>query len=336
MQLLVIAGGLGTRLRPLTFDRPKALVPLLNRPQILYLLDRLPGAVDEVLVAVNYKFEEVRDFFGRQKLGMKVTVVHESTPRGTGGAIKNVESRLRGRFAAFNGDVIDRFDLASFLRFHAGHGKIASIALGPVEDPSAFGVVVLEGDRVTRFVEKPAKGEAPSNLVNAGRYLFEPEIFEFIDGGREVSLEREVFPKILGRGLMGFRCEGFWSDAGSLPSYLNAQRLLLSHEGAGVADDADVSRGEVREPVLVGEGCFVEGRIGPNVVLGRACRIGRASVSDTALFDGVSVDDKADIRTSIVGASAAIGEGAVVRDTIVADRAQVPPHARLVGERVGP
>lgn len=336
MQLLVIAGGLGTRLRPLTFDRPKALVPLLNRPQILYLLDRLPASVDEVLVAVNYKFEEVRAFFGRHKLGAKVTVVHESTPRGTGGAIKNVEDRLRGPFAAFNGDVIDRFDLGAFIRFHEGHGKIASIALWPVEDPSAFGVVALEGDRVTRFVEKPAKDDAPSNLVNAGRYLFEPEIFEFIGGGREVSLEREVFPRILDRGLMGFRYEGLWSDAGTLPSYLNAQRLLLSHKGAGVADDAEVSRGELRAPVLVGEGCFVEGRVGPNVVLGRACRIGRASISDAALFDGVSVDDKADIQASIVGSGAAIGEGAVVRDTIVADGAQVPPHARIVGERVGP
>ncbi len=334
MQLLVIAGGLGTRLRPITLHRPKALVPLLNRPQILYLLDALPPSVDEVIVAVNYGFERVRDFFEARDVGAKVTVVHEKKPLGTGGAVKNLEGHIRGTFAACNGDVVDSIDLEAFMKFHRKHGRIGTIGLWPVEDVSAFGVVALEGDRITRFIEKPKKGQAPSNLVNAGRYIFEPEIFDFIEAGHEVSLEREVFPKLIEEGLMGYRYDGYWSDAGTLPTYLQAQALLLDHGGARIAPDAEVSRGAILPPVLVAEGAFVEGHLGPHVVLGRACRIGRSSIRESALFDGVSVDDKAEIAGSLIGSGAAIGEGAILRDTIVADGAQVLPHANLVGERV--
>lgn len=335
MQLLVIAGGFGTRLRPLTLDRPKALVPLLNRPQILHLLDGLSAAVDEVFIAVNYGFAQLRDFFKAHDLGRTVTVVEETTPLGTAGAIKNVEGHISGTFAAFNGDVVDRIDLDAFLRFHRRHGRIATLGAWPVEDPSAFGVMVLDGDRVVQFVEKP-QGPPPSNLVNAGRYIFEPEVFDFIDAGREVSLEREVFPRLVVEGLHAFRYDGYWSDAGTLATYLQAQTMLLDAGGAGVAQDADLGRAEVRDPVLVGGSCFVEGRLGPRAVLGKGCRVGRATVADAALFDGVSVDDKAEVSRSILGVGASVGEGAVLQDTIVGDGTRVAPHARLIGARVVP
>ena len=334
MQLVVIAGGFGTRLRPLTLHRPKALVPLLNRPQILYILDRLSSSVDEVIVAVNYGFAPLRDYFDAHDVGRTVTVVEETTPLGTAGAIKNVEGHIGGTFAAFNGDVVDTLDMEAFLTFHRRHGTIASLAVWPVEDPSAFGVLALDGDRATRFLEKPKASEAPSNLVNAGRYIFEPEVFDFIDSGREVSLEREVFPKLIFEGLYAFRYDGYWSDAGTLASYLHAQALLLEAGGAGIADDAEVGRAAIGKPVLIGNGCFVEGRVGPRAVLGKGCRIGRASISESALLDHVNVDDRAEIASSIVGSGASIGEGAVVQDTIVGDGAQVAPHARLVGARV--
>jgi len=334
MQLVVIAGGLGTRLRPLTNHRPKSLLPLLNRPQILYLFDRLPPTVDHVLVAVNYQYEKVRDFFKRQDLGREVTVVHEPEPRGTAGAIKNVEGRIAGTFAAFNGDVVDSLDLGDLHRFHRAKARTATLALWPVRNPSAFGVVDLSGDRITRFVEKPKPGEAPSNLVNAGRYMFEPEIFDFIPANREVSLEREVFPEIVQKGLSGYRYDGYWSDTGTLATYLEAQALLLRRQATEISPDADSGRGAVRSPVLIAEGCFVEGLLGPDVVLGRGCRIGRAQIDRSTLFEGVSVDDKAEIHASILGAHVAIGEGARVRDSIIGDGAQVPPHADLKDARV--
>jgi mannose-1-phosphate guanylyltransferase len=334
MQLVIIAGGLGTRLRPLTYARPKALVPLLNRPQILHLFERLPPAIDEVLVAVNYRFEQVKAFFESVDLGRDVTVVHESVPLGTAGALKNVAGKIDGTFAAFNGDVVDTLDIGELLRFHAERRRRGTITVAPVADPSAFGVVAVEGDRAVRFVEKPPRDEAPSNLVNAGRYVFEPDVLDLIEPGREVSLEREVFPRLVKEGLSVFRHDGPWSDAGTLQSYLRAQALLLDASGGGVAADAEVTRATIRGPVLVGPAAFAEGEVGPHAVLARGCRLGRARVSECALFDGVSVDDKADVSRSIVGESASIGEGAVVRGSIVGDGVHVAPHAKLVGESV--
>ncbi|MGQ0797262.1 MAG: sugar phosphate nucleotidyltransferase [Methanobacteriota archaeon] len=334
MQALVIAGGLGTRLRPITYSRPKALVPLLNRPQILYLLDGLPEAVDEVLIAVNYRYEEVRDFFKGRDLGRTVTVIHEEEPLGTGGAIKNVEDRIDGPFVTMNGDVIDALNLSDVVAFHEARRAAATVVVTPVEDPTAFGVVAFEGDRITRFVEKPKADEAPSNLVNAGRYVFESTIFDMIPGGRPVSLEREVFPALIPKGLAMFRYDGMWSDAGTLASYLAAQRLLLAAGRGGVAPDADIARARLVPHVLISGGGSVEGHLGPNVVVGHGCRIARATVDHAAFFDGVSVDDKAHVSHAILGERVAVGEGAVVRDSIVGDGTQVPPHAKVVDARV--
>ncbi len=334
MQLVIIAGGLGTRLRPLTLHRPKALLPLVDRPQIVHILDALPPSCDEVIVAVNFMFDQVRDFFRMRQLGVEVRVVEEKAPLGTGGAIKNVQRHIRGPFAVYNGDVVDTIDFDRLVEAHEKGGGIGTIALWPVEDVSAYGIVAIERGRITKFVEKPPKGEAPSNLANAGRYVFEPTVFDFIETGRPVSLEREVFPALMGRGLTPYRYEGFWSDAGTLPSYLNAQRLLLDAGRAKIAPDADVGAAQLLPPVYVGPGCFAEGRVGPHVVLGRTCRVGRASLTNAALYEGVSVDDKAEIAGSIIGSGAAVGEGAHVRDSILADGVQVPPHATIVDERV--
>ncbi|HEX9339903.1 MAG TPA: NDP-sugar synthase [Thermoplasmata archaeon] len=334
MQLVIIAGGLGTRLRPLTLYRPKALIPLVDRPQIAHILEALPASCDEVIVAVNYMFEQVRDFFRMRQFGVDVRVVDEPMPLGTAGAIKNVQRHLHGPFAVYNGDVVDTIDFDRLVKAHETGGGIGTIAVWPTADVSAYGVVAIEKGRVVQFVEKPAKGEAPSNLVNAGRYVFEPDVFDFIEGGRAVSLEREVFPRLIPRGLTAFRYEGFWSDAGTLPSYLNAQRLLLEAGRAKISGDADVASGKLLPPVYAGPGTFVEGRVGPYVVMGKACRIGRATVRNATLLEGVSVDDKADVVDSIAGAGAAIGEGAHVRDSILADGAQVPPYATVVDERV--
>lgn len=334
MQLVVIAGGFGTRLRPLTLRRPKALIPLLNRPQVLHVLDRLPPDCDRVIVAVNYMYEAVRDFFEALEPDVEVVVMNEPEPLGTAGAIKNVEEHVTGTFAVANGDVVDALDFDAFLKAHRRSKGVGSIAVTAVDDPTAFGVVALEGDRITRFVEKPQETEAPSNLANAGRYLFEPEVFDFIPEGRAVSLEREVFPKLVPHGLFAFRESGLWSDAGTLPAYLEAQRLLLEHGGGGIGRGAELAW-DVLPPVLVGDGCFVEARLGPNVVLGRGCKVGRSVVRNAALFDGVSVDDKVDLEGSLVGEGVGIGEGATIRNSIIGDGVQIPPHAKHVGAKVG-
>lgn len=331
---MIIAGGLGTRLRPITLHRPKALLPMVDRPQIAHILDALPKSCDEVFVAVSYRYDQVRAFFRSQKFGVDVHVVEEPEPLGTAGAIKSIEHRIRDTFAVYNGDVVDSIDFDGLVAAHRSGGGIATIALWPVEDPSAFGVVGLDKDRIVRFVEKPAKSDAPSNLVNAGRYVFDPRVFDFIEAGRAVSLESEVFPRLVEEGIVGYRFDGYWSDAGTLASYLRAQRLLLDAGRGRIFPDADVASGELRPPLHVGPGCLVHGAVGPHAVFVKGCRIGRAHVRDSALFENVSVDDKAEVLSSILGARVAIGEGAIVRDSILADGVQVPPRATIVDERV--
>ena len=334
MQLVIVAGGFGKRLRPLTLTRPKALIPLVDRPLVLHILDSLPPSCDEAIIAVNYLFEQVRDFFREHESRIAVRVVDEPTPLGTGGALKNVERYLRGPFAVYNGDIVDTIDFDSLVQFHRKAGGIGTIAVGRVDDPSDFGAVEIAKGRITRFVEKPARGETASHLVNAGRYVFEPGVFDFIEPGRPVSMEREVFPGLIAEGLTPYRFEGWWSDAGTLANYLNAQHLLLDAGRAKIASEADVTAGSLRPPVYVGAGSFVEGRLGPDVVLGKSCKVGRASVVNATLLEGVSVDDKVDIASSIIGAGAAIGEGAHVRDSILEDGVQVPPHAEVLDDRV--
>ncbi|OGS50790.1 MAG: hypothetical protein A3K65_03395, partial [Euryarchaeota archaeon RBG_16_68_12] len=290
MQAVVVAGGFGTRLRPLTFNRPKPLVPLLNRPQVLHVLDRLPKAVDEVFLAVSYMADRVKDFVRETDLGRHVEVVEEATPMGTGGAVKNVGDRLDGTFAVYNGDVIDSLEFPEFLAFHRKRGALASIALYEVEDPTPFGVVELDRGRIRRFVEKPAPDDAPSRLINAGRYLFEPEVLDEIAAGKAVSMETEVFPRLAETSLYGFPFEGYWSDAGTLHGYAAAASILLANGGAGVDPGANVSRARLDGAVLIPEGCTISGRLGPDVVLGRGCRIDSATVSGSTLLEGAQVE----------------------------------------------
>src|SRR6266480_3727550 len=334
MQLVIIAGGLGRRLRPLTLSRPKALIPLDDRPMVVHLLDALPATCEEVLIAVNYRFDQVRDFFRDRDFHREIRVIDEPVPLGTGGALKNLERHIHGPFAVFNGDIVDTVDFDGLVRAHRKGRGIGTIAVWPVDDPSAFGAVEIAKDRIVRFVEKPGKGEIASHLVNAGRYVFEPRVFDFIEAGHPVSLEREVFPRLIKEGLTPYRFEGWWSDAGTLANYLNAQHLLLAAGRAKIAPEADVTAGTLRPPVYVSAGAFVEGRLGPDVVLGKSCKVGRASVVNATLLEGVSVDDKVEIASSIIGAGAAIGEGAHVRDSILEDGVQVPPHAEVLDDRV--
>lgn len=324
MQAVVLAGGLGTRLRPLTLTRPKALIPVLNRPLVLRAIDLLPPEVDEVLVAVGHLGGMVRDFFERAGGGGRrgVEVIVEREPLGTGGALKNLEPRIRGTFIAINGDVICSLDIGEMLRHHRERRGLGTIALREVEDPGPFGMVLTDdAGRVLRFVEKPGAGEILSRTVNAGCYVLEPEILRLMEGVREISLEREVFPRALERGIYGFRFGGKWFDAGTLDSYLCAHAELMM----GVALGEGLERGgEVgwRAPVLVGRGCFVGGgsTIGPGVCLGDGARIGRGcTLAGAVLHEGAIVGDGASLERCVIGRSARVRAGARLTGRIIGD-----------------
>ncbi len=326
-------------MRPLTNTVPKPLLPLAGKAMVDHIVDRLPPEVDEVIMAANYLIDQLREHFDARRdegRGPTVRVVDEPEPRGTGGAVKNAQEYLDDTFFVFNGDIITSLDLTEFLRYHREKGGIGTLSLWKVDDPSRFGAVRFGDDgRITSFVEKPEPppGEgAKPEWINAGVYIFEPEFLDHIEPGRKVSSEREVFPKILDRGLFAMTFGGYWVDAGKPPDYLAAQRALMDEragaDGGGLWLEGDLDgdeRGALRAPVMAGAGCSIgpSALVGPHVTLGANVIVGpSATVLDSALFDGVWVGEGAVVSGAILGEGAKVGKGAVVEDGAVLDRGE--------------
>ncbi|MDX6632495.1 MAG: mannose-phosphate guanylyltransferase [Solirubrobacterales bacterium] len=230
MQALILVGGQGTRLRPLTDTIPKPALPLAGRPLIGYMISWLGRhGVTDVVLACGFKAERLRDVLGDgEPGGPALRYLTEPEPRGTAGAIRFAAEMLDERFLALNGDVLADLDLTELIQAHEEHGARATLGLHPVEDSSDYGVVVTAPDgEVTEFREKPESGEAGPGEINAGTYVLERSILELIPPDREVSIEREVFPRLVGDGLYGVRLEGYWLDIGTHERYQQAERDIL-------------------------------------------------------------------------------------------------------------
>ena len=320
MKAVILAGGLGTRLRPLTYRIPKPLVPVAGRPLIVRIIDSLPSSVDTVVLAVSYMKEAVEEYFRVNPCGKKVLIVNETTPLGTGGALKNVAEHLDSTFIALNGDCLSTLDFKAMVRQHRENGGIGTIALWEVEDPSAFGVVALDKDsRILDFQEKPKREEAKSNLINAGAYVFEPEILNYIGKG-QVSMEREVFPNLLEEGLFGFRFQGFWVDCGTRANLLAAQAAVLEREGSG-AMGGHVDPGcHLSAPYLTLEATLGRCSLGPNVVVEGATIGDGASVCNSLIMKGAQIGSNAAVVNSIIGPGIMVGKDTQVSDTILAEK----------------
>jgi mannose-1-phosphate guanylyltransferase len=232
---LILAGGFGTRLRPLTCTRPKPLFPLGNKPLSEISVERLAesGVVERVIFAINYQAEKIMQYFGDEKYGIEIKYAKEKRPLGTGGPIKNAQNFLDDSpFFVLNGDVIHLIDFKDMLNFHKQRGDaLGTIALYPVEDPSRYGAVELDhADRILRFVEKPPPGDEPSNLINAGAYVLDPEVFDYIPENEPFSIERGVFPIFADQmKLYGYKYNDLWLDVGKPADYLQANMFVLDH-----------------------------------------------------------------------------------------------------------
>jgi len=354
VQAIVLVGGEGTRLRPLTLGTPKPMVPIMNVPFLARTMERLYEAgIRDVILPAGYMPQAIVDYFGDgSRLGMKITYVIEETPLGTAGALKNVEQHITGKFFVLNGDVLTSLDLRAMLDFHEGKGGLGVLHLIPVEDPSAFGCVVHDANgRVSSFVEKPPKGQEPTNEINAGTYLLEREILDFIPAGRNVSIERETFPQVIaaGKDLYAYTTNDYWIDLGRPEHYLAAHRDVLSGamplamEPGISGSGGDSLRGHpgLTPPVHADEDVVVDAsaKIGPNVVLGRGCSIGpHAVVRESVLWERVSIGSGAVLEEAIVasgatiGAQAQVGRGSVIGHDVTVDAGKILEP----GSRIGP
>jgi len=316
MQAVILAGGEGTRLRPLTSRVAKPVVTLVDRPFIAFMLEWLHRhGVTDVVLACGFRADRVRGELGDGgRYGVRLSYVEESEPLGTGGALLHAADHLDERFLVCNGDVLTDFDLRAQLDQHERTGAVATLALIAVEDASAYGLVRCDAQRaVLEFIEKPPG--ADGGEVSAGAYVLERSVLDLIAPDRAVSLEHEVWPALIGHGLYGYSALGYWLDIGTPERYLQGTFDIVS----GAVRTGYVPQNDT---VVIGEGAQVaaDAQIGELVVLGPGVRVGAGAV----------------ITRSVVLAGADIGAGCIVRDSIIAERAKIGPHTELqAGVMVG-
>ena len=330
MRAIVLVGGFGTRLRPLTCGRPKQMLPIVHRPMIEHVVGHLVAhGIEDVVLSLGFQPEAFVDGYPTSACaGARLHYAVEPEPLDTAGAIRfaALDAGIDGRFLVLNGDVLTDLDITRFVEVHDGRGAEASIALHKVDDPSRYGVVPTDPDgRVQAFVEKPPPGEAPTDLINAGTYVLEPSVLARFAGGRKVSIEREVFPAMVrDRSLFALDDGCYWIDAGTPETYIRAQ--------------IDLAEGLRGDPVpAVADGAVVD----PTAtvrrsVVGPDARIeGGAVVEDAVVLAGATVHAGAVIDASVVGHRTEVGAGARIGGlSVVGDDQVVPPDARLDGVRL--
>ena len=333
MQALILAGGQGTRLRPLTSTVPKPVVPLVDRPFITFMLDWLRShGVDDVVMSLGNLADGVRAVLGDEQPGLRIRYVEEPRPLGTGGALKFAEQMLDDRFLMLNGDVLTDIDVSAQLAAHERRGARATLSLYPVEDPSAYGLVRLNADdSVSEFVEKPAPDQIDTNNISAGIYVLERSVLDLLTKGEPASIERDVFPNLVGDGLYGHVADGYWKDIGTPAGYLQATFDILEGSVATevqrrLGDTYVCVEGEVRN----------DGRVVPPALVESGCRIGTgARIGGRAVLEhGVTVGAQTTVESAVVMQGASIGENCTIRNCVIAAGATIGDHCQIDGQAV--
>jgi mannose-1-phosphate guanylyltransferase len=357
LQALILVGGHGTRLRPVTLTLPKPVIPLVDRPFMRYMIDWLARhGVEEVVMACGFLPDRMREVLGDDiPGGPHLRYVEEPEPRGTAGAIKFAEDVLEDRFFALNGDSLTDLDLTKLRERHEASGARATLGLYPVDDPTSYGLVRRADDgEILEFLEKPDPDQIDTNEVSAGAYMLEKEVLDLIPPGQDVSIEREVFPKLVGNGLYSKRLEGYWVDIGTPERYLDAcwdilERRVESEPGRRVDGDGVFVAADARvaDGATVAGPAFVEGgssigagaRIGERAVIGRGSSIGdRARVEGSALHPSCTIGADASVVGAILSAGVTVEEGASVPEgSVIGEGARITASASLgPGAKIGP
>ena len=333
-----MAGGEGTRLRPLTSNAPKPMLPLVNRPMMEHVVELLrKHGFDEIVVTVAFMADAIRTYFGDgSEFGVRMVYATEETPLGTAGSVLNARDELDERFLVISGDVLTDIDLSAVVRFHEERRALATIGLAHVENPLEFGIVITRDDgSIERFLEKPSWGQVFSDTINTGIFVLEPEIFDFIDAGRPVDFSGEVFPRLLeeGRALVGAVAEGYWEDVGTLEAYVRAHRDALDGkvgidlpgfrlaEGVWLGEGTEVHPdAHLDGPAVIGDNCRIEAgaRLGEYTVLGTNVRVrGDADLVRSVVHDNAYLGEAVGLRGAVVGRSCDLRKGARCDEGVV-------------------
>jgi len=352
MKAILLAGGKGTRLRPLTVHTPKPIVPIFNRAFLSYQIEQLRQIpeIDEVILSLNYQPRRIEEMFGDgSSLGIKIRYVVEPMPLGTAGAIRYAGESITDSVLVFNGDVLAQVDLRAVVGLHRERRARATIVLTPVENPTAYGLVETDaGGNVSRFLEKPNADEITCNTINAGIYVLEPETFDRIPQDTAWSIERSFFPSLIERGetFVAHVADGYWIDIGTPEKYRQAHRDVMDGRYTAAPFDGDgrgrawidpgarVEEGaEVSGPCFVDEGAVVKAgaRILPYSVVGRQCHVEEgAVVEDSIVWANGWIGREAVVRQAILGRQCHIGRCALVAGgAVLGDKTVITDHSRL-------
>ncbi|MCU0310371.1 MAG: sugar phosphate nucleotidyltransferase [Acidimicrobiales bacterium] len=338
MKAVIMAGGEGTRLRPLTSNAPKPLLPLVNRPMMEHVVDLLKRhGIDDIVVTVAFMANSIREYFGDgSDFGVTMTYATEETPLGTAGSVRNAKDHLTERFVVISGDVLTDVDISAIVATHDEKSAMATIGLAHVDNPLEFGIVITRDDgSIERFLEKPTWGQVFSDTINTGIFVLEPEIFDYIEEGRPVDFSGEVFPALLadGRPLYGAVTEGYWEDVGTIDSYVRAHKDILDgrvrveipgfevRPGVWLGENADVhTEATIVGPAVIGENCRVEADavIGEYTVLGANVRIRQdAFLERTVVNDHAYLGEAVRLRGTVVGRSCDLRKGVRTEEGVV-------------------
>jgi mannose-1-phosphate guanylyltransferase/phosphomannomutase len=362
LKAVIMAGGEGSRLRPLTCALPKPMVPVLNRPcmeHIIYLLRQ--HNIDDIAVTLQYLPEEIKSYFGDGKeYGVNLTYFTEDTPLGTAGSVKNAAAFLDETFVVISGDALTDSNLQKAFEFHREKQALATLVLTTVTCPLEYGVVITDGQgKIMRFLEKPGWGEVFSDTVNTGIYILEPEILDYVDENKMVDFSKDLFPRLLaaGKPLYAFVTEGYWCDIGNVEQYRQAQFDILNNKGTLLAlpsreisseiwigDNARVdASAELIPPLVIGNDCVIgpNASIGPMAVIGDGVQIGQgSSLKKCVLWDGVMLGDKVELRGAVLGkavrllSAARVFEGSVIGDRcVVGEGSIIKPGVKIWPEK---
>ena len=350
MKALILVGGQGTRLRPLTIHAPKSVVPIFNRPFLSYQLDLIKtvAEIDEVILSLNYQPQRIEEVFGDGRdVGIKLRYVVEPTPLGTAGGVKYAARGVRDTIVVFNGDVLTSVDLAGLIGLHRSRGARATIVLTPIDNPTAYGLVETDAkSNILRFLEKPKADEITCNTINAGIYVLEPDTFDRIPDDVAWSIERSFFPSFIERGetFLASIYRDYWIDIGTPEKYMQVHRDIMDSRYvmppfngdlglAWVAPTARIDRtARLEGPLFIDDGCVVNAgaRIGPYTVLGRDCLVGeQADISGTIVWAETRIGRDAHIVDTIVGRSGEIGRNAAIRGGVLGNHTSIAEYSRL-------